>query len=356
MSDLPPRILVVDDNGDNRFTLVRRLKRLGYGGVETANDGAEALGRIGAGGIDLVLLDIMMPRVDGYQVLEAMKRDMEMRHLPVIMISAVDELESVVRCIELGAEDYLPKPFNVTLLKARIGASLEKKRLRDQEALFTAQLAEEKRRSEQLLNVILPAAAVRELKAAGRVAPRRYEGVAIMFCDIVGFTAFCQQNEAEHVVGHLQGLIESFEDIVHRHGLEKIKTIGDAFMATAGLLRPVDLPLLAALRCAFEMVRASTEIAPNWQVRVGLHYGPVVAGIVGKKQYLFDVWGDAVNTAARLVEHGGPGTVAMTYDAWREIKDECRARSLGPINIKGKGVIEIIECYAMRETATSPPI
>jgi phosphoserine phosphatase RsbU/P len=125
-------LLVVDDSEDNRYTLTQRLKRQGYTDVTTAVDGREAMELLGTRRFDLVLLDIMMPEMNGYEVLERLKADEHLRHTPVIMISAVDQLESVVRCIELGAEDYLPKPFNPILLRARVGATLEKKRLRDE--------------------------------------------------------------------------------------------------------------------------------------------------------------------------------------------------------------------------------
>jgi sigma-B regulation protein RsbU (phosphoserine phosphatase) len=124
-------LLIVDDNEDNRYTLTRRLKREGYTNLTTANDGRQALELLQSQAFDLMLLDIMMPEVNGYQVLEQLKADGKLRDLPVIMISALDEIESVIRCVELGAEDYLAKPFNPTLLRARVGASLEKKRLRD---------------------------------------------------------------------------------------------------------------------------------------------------------------------------------------------------------------------------------
>src|SRR2546428_131791 len=125
-------LLVVDDNDDNRYTLTQRRKRQGYANVATARDGREALDVLRTRPFDLVLLDIMMPNVNGYQVLAEMKADERLRHIPVIMISAVDELDSVIRCIELGAEDYLPKPFNPTLLRARVRACLERKRLHDE--------------------------------------------------------------------------------------------------------------------------------------------------------------------------------------------------------------------------------
>src|SRR5262250_749703 len=138
-----PALLVVDDNEDNRYTLVQRLRRLGYTDVATAVDGRHALQCLRERNFDLVLLDVMMPELNGYEVLEHLRADDRLRHLPVIMISAVDQIESVVRCIELGADDYLPKPFNPTLLRARVGASLEKKRLRDEIVGHLARIEQE---------------------------------------------------------------------------------------------------------------------------------------------------------------------------------------------------------------------
>jgi CheY-like chemotaxis protein len=135
-------LLVVDDNEDNRYTLTRRLAREGYTTVVTATNGREALDLLAAHRFDLVLLDVMMPELNGYEVLERIRADDRLRHVPVIMISAVDQIESVVRCIELGAEDYLPKPFNPVLLRARVGACLEKKRLRDQEIRYLQDVAQ----------------------------------------------------------------------------------------------------------------------------------------------------------------------------------------------------------------------
>jgi len=136
-------LLIVDDNEDNRYTLTRRLKREGYTNLTTANDGRQALELLQSQAFDLMLLDIMMPEVNGYQVLEQLKAGGKLRDLPVIMISALDEIESVIRCVELGAEDYLAKPFNPTLLRARVGASLEKKRLRDAVRASLARLEQE---------------------------------------------------------------------------------------------------------------------------------------------------------------------------------------------------------------------
>jgi DNA-binding response OmpR family regulator len=142
VSDCDAALLIVDDIEDNRFALSRRLARQGYLNVTTAADGRQALELLNSRQFDLVLLDIMMPNVNGYEVLAALKANERLRHIPVIIISAVDEIDSVIRCIELGAEDYLPKPFNPTLLRARVGACLERKRLRDQVTARTRELSE----------------------------------------------------------------------------------------------------------------------------------------------------------------------------------------------------------------------
>jgi CheY-like chemotaxis protein len=149
------RILVVDDNRLNRVKLAHGLKQEGHT-VALAENGRQALDMVRAQPFDLLLLDIVMPEMDGYQVLEQMKGNSVLRDIPVIVISALDEMESLVKCIEMGAEDYLPKPLDPVLLKARIGACLEQKRLRDQEVTYLQQIEREKKRADDLLNVVIP--------------------------------------------------------------------------------------------------------------------------------------------------------------------------------------------------------
>jgi adenylate cyclase len=341
------RLLVVDDNEINRDMLKRRLERQGHT-VSTAASGREGLDRLARESFDLVLLDVMMPEMNGFQVLERLKADAALRHLPVIMISALDEIDSVVRCIEMGAEDYLPKNFNPTLLRARIGACLEKKRLRDREAQHLREIEEGKRRSDELLHVILPHEIVEELKANNSVKPRRYENVAVMFCDIVGFTPYCAKREPEEVVAQLQELIEAFEELAVKHELQKIKTIGDSFMATAGAIRHLENPVLNAVHCGLDMVRTSRELPAHWEVRCGIHVGPVMAGIVGHRQYLFDLWGDTVNTAARVESNGVPGAVNVSGPAWNAVAGRCRGESRGLISLKGLGEMEVFRVDSLR--------
>jgi adenylate cyclase len=344
VSSVQPALLVVDDNENNRYTLSRRLNHEGYTNVAIAENGRQALDLLQSQSFDLVLLDIMMPEMDGFDVLKRMKVEDTLRHIPVIMISALDEMDSVLKCIQLGADDYLPKPFQPPLLKARIGACLEKKRLHDMEIAYLAEIEKERQRADDLLHAILPHTVVQELKATNVVKPRRYENVAVIFSDIVGFTTYCDHHTPEEVISHLQVLIETFEDISVKHGLEKIKTIGDAFMAASGLLTPVENPVLACIRSGFDMISAARSVTPDWQIRVGIHSGPVLAGVVGRHQYSFDLWGDTVNTAARIVDQAPPGEIALSETAWLRVRARCRCESLGRMDIKGKGLLEIYRC------------
>lgn len=348
MNDGSVKLLAVDDEEFNLKLLVRHLKKEGYTNIDTAENGQQALEMARSGDYDLVMLDIEMPEMDGIAVLDALKSDMRLRDVPVIMISGVEEMDSIVKCIELGAEDYLHKPFNPVMLKARVSASIEKKRLRDMEASHLKQLKAEKKKSDQLLNVILPASAASELKATGQVLPRRYDNTAILFCDIVGFTDYCNKHSPEEVVSGLQTLFAEFEKITDRHEMEKIKTIGDEFMASAGLTRQNFAPLLSTVKCGLDMIESTQGLATGWQVRVGIHAGAVVGGIVGEEKYQFDVWGDTVNTASRMAGVGSPGKVIMTYESWLEVQDECEGRSLGNVEVKGKGQIEVVECYGLQ--------
>ncbi|MFN2420248.1 MAG: adenylate/guanylate cyclase domain-containing protein [Gemmatimonadota bacterium] len=341
------RVLVVDDDEVNRDVLSRRVASQGAE-VAVAASGHEALEILRSESFDAVLLDVMMPGMSGYAVLREMKTDTSLREIPVIMISALDEIESTVRCIRLGAEDYLAKPFDPTLLRARLGACIEKKHLRDREVVHLRTIDEERRRSEGLLHAIFPAEVVRELKATHSVRPRRYEDVAVMFIDIVGFTRFAETLEPEKVIDSLQKLVESQEVIAESHGLEKIKTIGDGFMAAAGMLRPTPDPVLTCVRCGLDMITKARELEASWEIRIGVHVGPIVAGVLGRRQYLFDLIGDTVNTASRVESAGVPGAVSLSGSAWQQIAHLSVGRSLGIVPVKGREPIEIVQFERFR--------
>jgi DNA-binding response OmpR family regulator len=331
---------VVDDNESNRDLLQRRLGRLGYN-ISTAENGHEALEMVSGKFYDLVLLDIMMPGLNGYEVLENMKADEKVSHIPVIMISALEEIDSVVKCLELGADDYLTKPFNMVLLKARVGACLERKALRDKEMLQRHQIEAEMHRADELLRVILPENVMEELKETNQVKPRRHEDIAVLICDIVGFTPYCEKNEPEEVLANLGLLTVLFEQQTLKYGLEKINAVGDEFLAASGLSGENGNRVLDCVRCGFEMIRSARSLPSKWEVRVGINVGPVIAGIVGHRKFLFGLWGDTVNTAARTQTSSEVGTVYVTKLAWDQISDLCQGESRGIFDVKGKGPMEM---------------
>ena len=342
------RLLVADDDEGNRTMLARRLVRLGHSVVLAVN-GRDAMEKLRAEPFDVLLLDIQMPELNGYEVLEAIKADPVLRELPVIVLSASSETERVAHCVELGAEDYLPKPFDPVLLQARIGACLEKKRLRDREVSHLRQIEAEKQRANELLHNILPRTVADELKETSVVKPRRFENVGVLFCDIAGFTSYCDGHSPEEVHGHLQALVEAFERLASAHGLEKIKTIGDSFMAAAGLLAPMDEPALACARCGLAMLQVARALPPHWQVRVGVHAGPVIAGVVGLQKFQYDIWGDTVNLAARLEHAAQAGMLCVALETWMRIQSRCRGRSLGRFALKGKGDVELFSVESVAD-------
>lgn len=338
-------ILVVDDNEMNRDLLSRRLQRQGHK-VFMAIDGQDALASVQTQPFDLILLDIMMPGMNGYDVLERLKADPAYRHIPVIMISALDDIESVVRCIELGAEDYLFKPFNPTLLKARIGASLEKKRLRDQERAFLEQLQTEQAKSEALLLNILPEAIAQRLKQGEQTIADNFMEVTVLFADIVNFTEFSGALSPTELVDLLNQIFSTFDQLAVQHGLEKIKTIGDAYLVVGGLPTPRPDHADAVAAMALDMLEAIAQFdvpdttAGDRQpltMRIGINTGPVGAGVIGIQKFTYDIWGDTVNIASRMESLGVPGRIQVTERTYERLQACYTFEERGWVDVKGKG-------------------
>jgi class 3 adenylate cyclase len=339
----PGRILVAEDNEPVRDLLCEYLRSQGHD-VVPARDGAAAMELLEAANFDLVMTDIEMPRANGFELIERLRSDPCGRAIPVIVISGLSELDGIAHCIKMGAEDFLPKPFNRVILKARVDACLEKKRLRDRSE-------QERLRYNDLLNAILPGPVVTELVETDAVKPRRREGVAVLFADIVGFTRYCDDHSdcPEFVVQHLRRLFESWEKEASALGVQKIKTIGDAFMAASGLLENVPNPVLDCVKLGMRMIEFTqrlcdgTGLALGFELRVGVHVGTVVSGVLGRRQSLFDLWGDTVNIAARLESHGDAGCVNLTPEAWDQIRESVAGERHSFRELKGKpGLTKII--------------
>lgn len=339
---LSSRILVVDDTDANRELLSRRLTRDGHS-VGMANGGRSALELLAKAEFDLVLLDLMMPDMNGFEVLRRLKDDPAVRHIPVIMISALDEIDSIVRCIEAGAEDYIPKPFDPVLLGARIDASLERKRLRDREQAFTIELQAEKSKSDALLLNILPASIVERMRQGEMGIADRFPEATILFSDLVGFTSLASRSSPGQIIDILNNLFSAFDALAKQLRLEKIKTIGDAYMVAGGLPEEQPEHAVAVADMALGMIEAvrqiGTQFGETLEARIGIHSGDVVAGIIGQHRFIYDVWGDTVNTASRLESCGLPNRIQISEATYQRVRDKFRCELRGPVEVKGKGTM-----------------
>ena len=336
----PGRILVVDDIEANRDLLSRRLGREGHC-VTVAAGGVEALEMLQREDFDVVLLDLMMPDMNGFEVLARMKADNRLRDVPAIMISALNEVDSVVRCIEAGAEDYLSKPFDPVLLRARINACLEKKQWRDREHLYLDQLEAEKAKNEKLLLSILPRQVVQRLNEGETIIADRFDEVSVLISDLVGFTEFSASTPPADLVEYLNWLFSHFDILASELGVEKVKTIGDAYMVVAGMPQPRADHADAAARRALGMMEAlakvNADIGQTFRARIGIHSGPVVAGIIGTHRFVYDVWGDTVNVASRLEGSSLPNRIQVSESTSCQLGDGFALEARGGIEIKGKG-------------------
>lgn len=353
-------ILVVDDNEINRDLLSRYLARLGHA-VQAAPDGRKALEMIDTAAFDLVLLDIMMPELNGYQVLQHLKDSPTWRDLPVIMISALDEMDSVVRCIELGAADYLSKPFTPVLLRARVAACLEKKRLRDLEKAQKRQLQElnaalEVRNrfirqtfgrylSDEIVETILETPGGLKIGGEKRQA-------TILMADLRGFTSLSERLPAEDVVSMVNIYLETMTGIILKYQGTIEEFIGDGILVVFGapLQRPDDAR--RAVACAVEMQLSMASVNdrnrqagyPEVALGIGINTGKTVVGNIGsKKRMKYGVVGRHVNLTSRIESYTVGGQIFISESTLQECGDIVRIDNA--MQVMPKGVKEPLTIY-----------
>ena len=350
-------ILVVDDNAANREMLSRRLTRAGHR-VQVVANGPDALTLLRQQPIDLVLLDVLMPQMSGYEVLQRLTAEEALREIPVLMISALDEMDSVVRCIELGAEDYLPKPFDPVLLRARIGACLEKKRLRDREALHLRQLAEWNQRLEQrvkeqvalldrlgrLKRFFSPQLA--ELIVAGGaddpLATHR-RNLTVCFLDLRGFTAFAESVEPEEVMSVLREYHAEMGRLVMEHEGTLERFTGDGMMVFFNDPVPVPNAAERTLRMALDMRERVGELIVSWrkmgyelELGVGIAQGYATIGAIGYEgRWDYGAIGTVTNLAARLCGEAKPGQILVSKRVLAATDGLFELESVGELTLKG---------------------
>jgi len=328
----PGYLLVVDDNKVNRILLARGLEGDGHK-VETAEHGKQALEKLRSDSFDLVLLDIEMPEMNGYQVLETCLQDPELRDIPIIMTSSLDEIDSVVKCVELGAEDYLNKPVNPILLRARVNASLEKKRLRDEQR--------------KLFRTFATKEVADELLKTGFSLGGKYVNASVMFADIRSFTSISEKHEPSDTIELLNNYFAlMFEAIIGHHGTVN-QLEGDGLMAIFGAPIHHDGHREHAVRAALEMIallkgfniEQAAQNKIQIKIGIGIATGRVIAGYTGTQhRATYTCVGDTVNIAARIENHTKEAQHPILIDQYTSegLTNDIEVESLGPMLFRGK--------------------
>jgi class 3 adenylate cyclase len=324
-------VLVVDDEEPNRALLCDSLKARGYE-VGEAENGLQALESIAARAPDAILLDLMMPKINGFEVCRRLRSQAKTAHLPILMITALSERQERLMGIESGANDFLSKPVDIQEVILRVGNAVRSKHLDDQLQL-------ERDKSERLLLNILPKPIAERMKNGETNIADGHPDATVLLADLVGFTSLSAHIDPWQIVQLLNEIFSAFDTLVENHGLEKIKTIGDAYMAAGGISipRPDHAAAIAGLAISLreEIARLNQQYDTSIRIRIGICTGPVVAGVIGRKKFAYDLWGQTVNLACRLESTGQAGKIQIAESTYERLKHQYHFEKRDRIDAEG---------------------
>ncbi|QEN03958.1 adenylate/guanylate cyclase domain-containing response regulator [Thiospirochaeta perfilievii] len=328
------RILIVDDVEENLKVLTETLTQQGFHPLQ-AKSGERAIQIAKKAKPDLILLDIQMPGMDGFETISILKNDLETVDIPVIFISALNQIEDKVKGFKSGAVDYVSKPFQKEEVIARVTTHLKlRTALKDIEV--------EREKSEKLLQNVLPLSVANELKETGVSLPQNFKDVSVLFSDIVNFTKYSGELDPITLISELNTMFTKFDDIMENNGCERIKTIGDAYLGICGVPNHTSNHAYKISKAATQMINYIEDYNKSseykWEVRIGIHSGDIVGGIVGKKKYIYDIFGDTVNIASRMESNSKPMCINISEDTFNRVKDSFNCNKREPLEVKGKGL------------------
>jgi adenylate cyclase len=324
-------VLVVDDEPQNRTLLRDPLEAFGYR-VEEAENGRQALEKIAAHPPDVILLDLMMPDMDGFEVCRRLKVDLKTAHIPILMVTALSERGDRLQGIRAGANDFLNKPIDIQDVILRVGNAVRTKHLYDQ-------LKAEQEKSERLLLNILPKPVAERMKKGEINIADSFPDATVLVADLVGFTTLSAHIGAEQIVQLLNEIFSAFDVLTESHGLEKIKTIGDAYMVAGGIAIPQADHAEACAELALAMQEEIGVLNQMYNIsvrlRIGICTGPAVAGVIGRKRFAYDLWGETVNLACRLESSGSAGKIQIAESTYERLKHKYQFEPKHLIDVKG---------------------
>src|ERR1017187_5213858 len=324
-------VLIVDDEEQNRMLLRDPLEARGYE-IAEAENGMQALEKIAGCLPDVILLDLMMPQMDGFEVCRRLKTDSKTAHIPILMVTAPAGRKERLMGISAGANDFLNKPVDIQDVILRVGNAVYTKQLHDQ-------LQVEQEKSEQLLLNILPKPIAERMKKGEINIADSHPNVTVLLADLVGFTTLSAHIGPEQVVQLLNEVFSAFDLLTEEHGLEKIKTIGDAYMVAGGVSVPrpdhAEASAELALDLQEEIERLNHEYDTTVRLRIGICTGPVVAGVIGRRRFAYDLWGETVNLACRLESKGEAGKIQIAESTYERLKNKYQFAPKHSLGVKG---------------------
>lgn len=363
-------ILYVDDEENNLTSFRAALRR--YYHIFTAQSGAEGMEIISKNDIHIIVTDQRMPNMTGVQFLQHIPDEPDNIRM---ILTGFSDMEAIIEAINTGqVYRYITKPWDKDELKITIDNALEAVRLRRDNKHLVSELLEnnekleekvrqrtieiekksmqleaEKSKSDQLLLNILPEEIAGELKRFGKSYARKHNQVSVLFADIKGFTTITETMAADELITQLDESFRGFDRILEKYGIEKIKTIGDCYMCACGLPTDVENNAVIAVNAALDMQEFMTgfnttkriQNLPVFEIRIGIHTGPVIAGVVGIRKFAYDIWGDTVNLASQMEHHSLPGKINISENTYSLINGFFNCTSRGKIEAKSKGEIEM---------------
>jgi adenylate cyclase len=345
---LKAKVLIVDDLPANVLLLERMLGGAGYDSITSTLDPRAVHELHEKNRYDLIVLDLQMPGMDGFQVMEGLKDIEKDGYLPVLVITA--QPDHKLRALKAGARDFISKPFDVAEVLTRVHNMLEVRLLHveirrknaELKTLFD-QVVAERKVSERLALHVPPDSIAARLQARPDVTADSFADVTVLIADVVGLTELAAASP-ERLALLLDEIFTGFDGLAQERGLKRIKTLGNSYMAAGGLPIPSDDHAARAAQASLDMVDALQRLnqrdGSSLQVRIGIATGPVVAGVIGKRMYLYDVWGDAVNTASRMESHGVAGRVQVSEGTRRRLGDSFLLEERGALEVEGQGEVQ----------------
>jgi adenylate cyclase len=343
-------ILIVDDLEANVRLLERMLRGAGYTSIASTGNPKQVCELHRQNRYSLILLDLQMPGMDGFQVMEELQQIETDGYLPVLVITAQPEYK--LRALRAGAKDFVSKPFDLAEVLMRVHNMLEVRLLHLETKKLYDRVAAEQKVSERLLLNVLPHAIVERLKARPDVTADGFPEIiadsfpeaTILFAGLHDFSRLTDGMAAADVVTLLNKIYSGFDALVQKLGLEKIKINGESYMLAAGV--PVPRPdhaeaiAEAALALQQEIVRHDAPNEETFSLRVGINTGPVVAGVIGKTKFSYDIWGETVNTAWHMETYGAPGHIQVNETTYARLRDKYRFEDRGEFYVKDKGELK----------------